>query len=156
MLERVYQFKITLQGIEPVIWRRIQVPEKYSFGDLHVAIQVAMGWNDSHLHMFQFRNDKGETMEIGIPDELGYSDIDVEPGWEVPITDFFPQIGMSGLYVYDFGDDWQHVVELEGILLKEENKKYPLLVDGKRACPPEDCGGIPGYEELVKIMKDKR
>lgn len=155
MLKKIYQFKITLLGIEPTIWRRIQVPEAYSFWDFHVAIQDAMGWQDSHLHMFQFQNEKEETVEIGIPDDSGFSDIEIEAGWEIPIKEFFGDIGDSCTYVYDFGDDWRHVIQLEGIFLKEERTKYPRILDGKRACPPEDCGGIPGYEELISIMKDR-
>jgi hypothetical protein len=152
----VYQFKITLKEIEPVIWRRIVVPATYSFWDLHVAIQDSMGWLDSHLHVFRIANPRtGKIDEIGIPDDDPFEDeLVVLPGWELPIVDYFIQPGDRAEYEYDFGDSWEHEVVLEGILRKETKTKYPKCTGGARACPPEDCGGVHGYQEMLKIVRN--
>ncbi|MFQ5761383.1 MAG: plasmid pRiA4b ORF-3 family protein [Acidiferrobacterales bacterium] len=151
----VYQFKITLGGIEPPIWRRIQVPEAYSFWDLHVAIQDSMGWLDSHLHAFRFGKARSKTrLEIGIPLDEGFETERTVPGWKVPIVEHFGVIGTTCEYEYDFGDGWVHEVSLEGRLLRESGRRYPRCLEGARACPPEDCGGVPGYYRLLEIMSD--
>lgn len=148
---RIYQFKITLWDIRPPIWRRIQVPETYTFWDLHVAIQDAMGWADYHLHEFEIASlqSRGKA-RIGIPE--GDFDREVLPGWKQKIADYFTQKNRTANYMYDFGDGWVHKVELEKILPREKNIKYPRCIKGKRACPPEDCGGIGGYYNLLEIM----
>ncbi len=149
--ERVYQFKISLKGIRPPIWRRIQVPENYTFWDLHVAIQDAMGWSDYHLHLFEIIDPStGRKCEIGIPDPDG----EVLPGWEQKIADYFSMENPEADYIYDFGDNWEHRIKLEKILPKEKDVKYPRCIGGRRACPPEDCGGIWGYKEVLKAIKD--
>ncbi|KXA90697.1 hypothetical protein AKJ39_03535 [candidate division MSBL1 archaeon SCGC-AAA259J03] len=150
--ERVYQFKITLKGIRPPVWRRIQVPENYSFWDLHVAIQDVMGWLDYHLHEFELIDpSSGMERRIGLPHEEFPR---VLAGWEQAIAEYFTEEGQTVDYVYDFGDNWEHKVELEKILPREENVDYPRCIKGKRACPPEDCGGVWGYEEFLKIIDD--
>ena len=149
---RGMQFKITLQGIKPPIWRRIIVPDNYSFWDLHVAIQDSFGWTDHHLHVFLING----NLEIGIPDpndEMDGGKI-CEPGWEIMIKEHFDEIGTKINYTYDFGDCWDHGVEFEKRI--EEEIKAPQCIGGKRACPPEDCGGIPGYADFCKIMKKKK
>ena len=152
----IYQFKITLQEIEPAIWRRLQAPAKYTFWDLHVAIQDAMGWLDYHLHEFRVRRPHQRKMvEIGIPDDEGIGNATLL-GWEIPIRDVFTEPGQTALYAYDFGDGWRHDVLLEGILLKEKGAAYPTCIAGERACPPEDCGGIPGYYQLLDILRNPR
>jgi hypothetical protein len=150
----VYQFKITLKEIEPLIWRRILVPSKYTFWDLHVAIQDAMGWLDSHLHQFRIKKLRsGKVLLIGIPLEDMYDDEeDVLAGWELDMADFFLEPGKIAEYEYDFGDSWEHEILLEGILLKDKTVKYPRCLGGERTCPPEDCGGTWGYQNLLEIM----
>ena len=151
--ERVYQFKITLKGLKPALWRRIQVPETYSFWDLHVAMQDAMGWQDSHLHDFRVRNPHTRKKErIGIPDEE--FDLKILTGWECDIRDYFSIENSSATYVYDYGDNWEHTVKLEKILPRDKEMKYPRCTDGERACPPEDCGGIHGYKEFLETIMD--
>lgn len=151
--DKVYQFKITLQDIKPPIWRRIQVPETYMFWDLHVAIQDVMGWTDTHLHEFVIKNPKtGRKVNIGIPDEDCLSK--VHEGWKKRIADFFSLSNPKAKYDYDFGDNWQHIVTLEEILPRQKGVEYPLCVAGKRACPPEDCGGLYGYEDFLAIIMD--
>lgn len=150
---QVYQFKITLQGIKPPIWRRIQVPETYTFWDLHVAAQDAMGWSDSHLHEFRILNPStGLEVDIGLPDdELGKK---ILTDWNQKIADYFTMDNPSADYMYDFGDGWEHKIQLEKILPREQNVNYPVCIKGKRACPPEDCGGIGGYYNLLEIISD--
>jgi len=150
----IFQFKITLEEIQPTIWRRIQVPAKYSFWDLHVAIQDSMGWFDCHLHAFRHKRPHAkQIIEIGIPSDE-YDDIKIFPSWDEYISDYFSEPGKSSSYLYDFGDSWYHKIVLEGILLKEKEIKYPRCIVGQRACPPEDCGGVPGYENLLMVIRD--
>lgn len=147
-------FKVSLLDIKPEIWREIEVPATYSFWDLHVAIQDAMGWLDYHLHVFRVHNpETGETEEIGIPDEDGFLDSPpILPGWEIAIADYFTDRRDQAFYEYDFGDGWEHRIALKRIGDREKGTEYPKCLNGKRACPPEDCGGIPGYEELLEII----
>jgi hypothetical protein len=148
-----YQFRITLLGIEPSIWRLIEVPSNYSFWDLHVAIQNSMGWLDYHLHSFSLLPPrKRKPVLIGIPDEQ-YENTTL-PGWEVPVTQYFKEPGNEAIYDYDFGDGWHHKIVLEGIYLQKDGIKYPNCLEGKRACPPEDCGGIDGYYNLIEVLSN--
>ena len=150
---QVYQFKITLKGAKPPIWRQIQIPETYTFWDLRVAIQDAMGWLDYHLHEFEMVNPStGLRVNVGMPDEDFGSE--VLPGWKQKIADYFSMENQSADYTYDFGDNWKHEIQLEKILQREKNINYPVCIKGKRACPPEDCGGIWGYEDFLKIIKN--
>lgn len=152
---QVYQFKITLKEVKPPIWRRIQVPETYSFYDLHVAIQDAMGWSDSHLHQFEMNDpSSGNEVEIGIPDEDFADESETLPGWKQKIADYFSLKNPKAEYVYDFGDNWEHIVQLEKILPREEKVSYPVCIDGKRACPPDDCGGVWGYMNLLETISN--
>ena len=149
----IYQFRVELLDIEPAIWRRIQVPAEYSFWDLHVAIQDAMGWLDYHLHLFRMKKPRGrKVIAIGIPDQD--FDKDVLPGWRVPISEYFSEPGAAAEYTYDFGDDWHHRILLEGVLLREPSVAYPVCTAGERACPPEDCGSIPGYLRLLEVLSN--
>ncbi len=154
--EKVYQFKITLKGIKPAIWRRIQVPETYNFWDLHVAIQDAMGWEDYHLHEFLITHPKTkEKVNIGIPDEE--SKIwgqEIIPEHKQKIAKWFTMENKVAEYTYDFGDDWKHKIQLEKILPRDKNTNYPVCIAGKRACPPEDCGGEWGYVDLIEAIED--
>jgi hypothetical protein len=154
--EKVYQFKISLKGVEPPIWRRIQVPGTYTFWDLHVAIQNAMGWQNYHLHEFDIKDPHKEppnsraNVKIGLPNE-DYPE-DFIPDWELNISDFFKDENRVAYYIYDFGDGWVHIIELEAILESVEGINYPRCIDGKRACPPEDCGGIGGYADFLRAI----
>lgn len=154
--DRVYQFKISLSGIRPPIWRRIQVPETYSFWDLHIAIQDVMGWDDCHLHEFRILSPiLRQEVRIGIPvDDHMFLDSALHPCWEMKIADYFTQEKTSASYVYDFGDGWIHKITLEKIILRDKSDKYPTCIKGKRACPPEDCGGVGGYYNLLEIIKN--
>ncbi|MFH1233087.1 MAG: plasmid pRiA4b ORF-3 family protein [Patescibacteria group bacterium] len=153
---QVYQFKISLNNIKPLIWRQIQVPETYSFWDLHVAIQDVMPWQDYHLHRFEIVDPRTKMkVEIGIPDEE-WMDSEELHGWEQKIADYFSMENNSADYIYDFGDDWYHKIKLEKIFDRDKNIKYPICVAGERACPPEDCGGICGYENFLQAIKNPK
>jgi hypothetical protein len=150
------QFKITLGEVQPLVWRRIEVPAGYSFWDLHVAVQDAMGWLDYHLHMFRLQNPESrEIEEIGIPDEDAFEgDPLCLPAWEIPIARYFDAVGTLASYEYDFGDGWVHEIELEAIGRRQTRIRYPRCLDGQRACPPEDCGGPHGYARLLETIAD--
>ena len=151
----VLQLRVTLRGIEPEVWRQLVVPATYSFWDLHVAIQDAMGWLDYHLHAFRIQNpETGAVNQIGIPDDSFEDDEPFLPGWDIPIVHYFKESGHRADYEYDFGDGWEHEIVLEEITSRIPHKRYPLCLDGARACPPEDCGGVCGYEEMLAALGD--
>jgi len=153
--KEVYQFKITLKDTKPPIWRRIQVPKSYTFWDLHVAIQDAMGWLDYHLHVFRIPNPStGLIPDIGIPEEVYGEYGDTLAGWNKKMADWFTLENRKSEYLYDYGDSWVHLVELEKVLPKEKGMQYPICTGGRRACPPEDCGGLGAYARFVGIMSD--
>lgn len=115
-----------------------------------------MGWDDYHLHEFEIINPSTlEKESIGIPDEE-FGDKEVLPGKKQRIADWFSMQNSVANYVYDFGDNWEHKVKLENILPRDKNINYPICIDGKRACPPEDCGGIWGYEEFLEVIKNPK
>lgn len=152
----ICQLEITLDDIEPRIWRRIQIPYPCTFWDLHVAIQDAMGWKDMHLHEFVVgsarRNPK---VSIGLPDpDLPPHSPDVLPDWEVTIHTYLTPESPEATYIYDFGDEWRHTVRLEHVASADPGLTYPRCIAGERACPPEDVGGPPGYERLLEALHD--
>lgn len=153
---RVFQFKVELLEVSPTIWRRIQVPASYNFWDLHVAIQDAMGWTDHHLHHFEIRGKgKHKERQIGIPDFYGMNELEeIYPGWEIPVYEYFNDLGITAKYLYDYGDMWMHQVKLEGYIHREKGIRYPICIDGARACPPEDCGGVPGYYNVLEVLSN--
>lgn len=155
---QIMQFKVSLRDIRPPIWRRIQVPASYTFYDLHVAIQDIFNWEDYHLHVFRPQNPKtGEVVCIGIPDDDPYpGDVEHLPGWEIQLSDYFQQPKDVVEYEYDFGDSWYHLIELEKIMPREAKVKYPRCIDGKRNGPPEDCGGICGYQNFLEAIASKK
>jgi len=157
-LKLVHQFLIVLSGTDPIVWRRIQVPERYSFWDLHVAIQDAMGWLDYHLHEFRLLDAAEQhVVSIGIPIDDDGDDRPVVPGWDVLLSTFFDRRGWHSppaIYAYDFGDDWQHVLMHEGFESADDGRRYPRCVAGEGRCPPEDCGGPHGYAEFLQVIAD--
>jgi hypothetical protein len=146
-----FEFKITLLDIMPPVWRRIQVPADYSFWDLHVAIQDAMGWQDYHLHGFYFERGK-RTVEIGIPVDPP-EDRPFLNSWDAKVADYFRVPGDRCRYDYDFGDGWQHEILLEAILLTDLHAHLPVCIGGARAGPPEDSGGVYGYADILDLLK---
>lgn len=152
-LSQVYQLKITLQDIEPPVWRQIQVADGTLY-DLHKHIQTAMGWTNSHLHQFEI----GGKL-YAPPDPFpgaGWDESDSLDSTEFRLSRVFANKpnGFSFVYEYDFGDGWRHEIVLEGTEPAEPGKRYPQCVDGARACPPDDCGGPGGYQEFLKAIGD--
>jgi len=153
--KHVYQFKITLKHIRPPIWRRIQVPEIYSFWDLHIAIVDCMPWADYHLHSFTIRHPTLMlTEEIGIPDDDFEDEFKIVPGWKLDIAPYFTFKNSTAKYLYDYGDSWEHTIKLEKIFPREKGVAYPRCIGGRRACPPEDCGGTGGYGDLLETLSN--
>lgn len=154
----VHQFLIVLPSTDPLVWRRIQIPESYSFWDLHVAIQDAMGWLDCHLHEFRIVLDfkSGRIGRFGISVDDMLEQPPVQPDWTVKVTDVVSRGDLPILYVYDFGDDWRHAVMYEGGVQLDRSATYPRCISGARKCPPEDCGGVHGYEELLEAIRDPK
>jgi hypothetical protein len=155
--EKVYQLKLYMKGIIPQIWRRIQVPENYTFFDLHEAIQAVMSWDDYHLHEFEMLNPKtGKLDRIGAKgddyDYFGDESLVLEK--KTKLSDYFTLENKDALYTYDFGDNWQVKVKLEKILPKIEGGDYPICTEGKRASVPEDNGGIGSYMYKLEVLKD--
>jgi hypothetical protein len=154
----VLQFKIRLLETDPPVWRRIQVPEYYTFYDLHVAIQDAMGWLDCHLHDFKIRPRRRACIDVRIESPFALGDLEEEAPiltTEVAAADFLQEPGDRALYAYDYGDGWLHDVLFEGRYPREPGKKYPICLAGELAGPPEDCGGIPGYYDCVRAVKER-
>ena len=146
----VHQLKTTLLGIKPPIWRQIQVPSTILLCCLHDALQAVIGWTDSHLH--QFEKD-GKYWGVPEPyDEL--DDIEIIDESRVPVGRVLKTEGDSLLYVYDFGDNWQHKVVLEKILPATAVRSRPTCLGGERHCPPEDVGGVTGYESFLDAIFD--
>lgn len=150
------QFRIALRDVAPEVWRRVELLSHGSFWDLHVALNTAMGWQDSHLHEFVLKHPiTGEAARIGIPDPEGFDDHEVLPGWQVPLSEFLRTTGFVFEYHYDFGDGWIHDVCFESLLPRGDRRvSYPRLTGGERACPPEDCGGPWGYTRLLEALAD--
>ena len=146
--EPVYQLKVALKAIEPQIWRRIRVRGGILLPRLHTVIQRAMGWRDAHLHEFIIRDVRYGEPE---PDEPHY---EVEPERNFSLREVAPLAGLRFEYVYDLGDGWLHDVLVERIDEAPEPLLSPVCLAGERACPPEDCGGFPGYAELLEILRD--
>lgn len=151
---RLYQFKITLRESEPLIWRRIQV-KNCTLDKLHEHIQTAMAWTNSHLHQFKIDGER-----YGDPELLddGFEDFECVDSTVIRISEIVPQDGkrFRFLYEYDFGDGWQHEVLFEGCLRADKGGRYPVCVEGERACPPEDVGGVWGYAEFLEAVADPK
>jgi len=151
--DAVYQLRITLEGIEPPIWRRVLVPSGITFYRLHKIIQAAFGWQDYHLFDFDF----GDVV-VFLPDpdyapgEL-YGGVKELNAKRTKIDGLLVERGRC-VYTYDLGDNWQHEVVLEKVLPAEEGQRYPVCVAGARHRPPEDVGGVSGYEEFLRIICD--
>jgi hypothetical protein len=155
MIKSVLQFKIILEDTHPVVWRRIQILASASLWDLHIAIQNAMGWTNSHLHDFVITALKTNKVEyFGIPDPE-MDRVQVLPDWEYPVLLYVQPEDYRIRYRYDFGDDWQHELIFEGIYAGHLSK-YPICVAGDAACPPEDVGGTEGYRRFIDAIQDPR
>ena len=145
----IYQFKVALIGITPPIWRRVQVTGDYTLAQLHRVLQVVIGWESYHLYMFRMGSKK-----YGPPDPNGVDDLGMVDAKRIRLAAVMPRVGTTFTYVYDYGDDWEHELLLEAILMPEPGVTYPRCLAGERRCPPEDVGGIRGYADYLEAMFD--
>jgi hypothetical protein len=143
----VHQLKITLLGLEPPIWRRVAVPSDFSLGDLHHVIQYAMGWEQEHMHDFH-------VGRVTYADPQMFVDKRDRNEEQAILAEVVPRPRQKIRYLYDFGDSWEHEIQVEAIGAPEPGLRYPLCLAGERACPPEDCGGIWGYADLLEAQAD--
>jgi hypothetical protein len=146
----IYQIKVTLKYIHPPIWRRIQVPGNLTLSQLHAVLQIAMGWTNSHLHGFRI----GEHFYT--EPSLDYADLAVVDERQVRLEQVALEVGARFIYDYDFGDSWEHALVVEQMLTPDSSVAYPRCIAGKRACPPEDVGGVPGYMEFLAAIHNPR
>ncbi len=145
MTETIHRLKVTLHDVVPPVWRRIEVPSSMTLGELSPVLEASMGWEGYHLHLFDI-----DGVTYGMPD----------PEWEIEdrdesrfrLGDVLPAAGRSMRWDYDFGDGWEHTVEVEAVVPVERGVTYPRCIAGERACPPEDCGGPWGYAELLEAL----
>src|SRR3954454_1358334 len=143
------QIRVALAEIEPAIWRRLIVPRSFHLGQLHRVIQAAFSWWDSHLHEFRIGGLSYRDAEVCEPEfEDDARSFDES---EVRLLDFSRSEGLSFLYLYDFGDDWEHIVEFERLLALHPAPRAASCIDGARARPPEDVGGVHGYANFLDI-----
>jgi len=146
----LYQLKVTLRDINPPIWRRIQVWEDTTLGQLHEILQIVMGWEDCHLHEFMI----GRRL-YSIPDEDDeLNERKVIDERRERLLNLLPRVGTLFQYLYDFGDSWHHDILWEAILLPDSAQQYPCCISGVRRCPPEDVGGSVGFEDYLNALAD--
>ncbi len=150
-----YKLKVTLAGTRPPIWRRLRVRSDITFRDLHEIIQRAMGWEGYHLHAFRLGD-----LRVGAPEVGGLEDLEDER--QIALCEVIPGEGFEFEYEYDFGDGWIHHVLVEEAIAPEaleapeEGPLYAECLGGRRACPPEDVGGIWGYAEFLKAIRNPK
>ncbi|MDI3535362.1 MAG: hypothetical protein PWQ82_1727 [Thermosediminibacterales bacterium] len=152
-MAKAYQLKITIQGIKPPIWRRIVIPSNITFAKLHKYIQASFGWQNYHLYNFEFQD-----FVVALPsDEFAPGELYGKPEKNPRSTkiDKYMTEGAKFTYTYDFGDNWIHEIVVENVLEAEDKHNYPVCLDGERHRPPEDVGGIGGYEEFIRIISDR-
>lgn len=145
----VARLKVTLSDVKPQVLRRFDVPLKIKLSRLHDVIQAAMGWTDSHLYEF-----RAGGVGWGVPDPDGFFE-GPKPASRTSLLDVLEDVGTRTIhYIYDFGDDWHHVVTVEKIGDATPGEEYPRLVRATGACPPEDVGGPPGYAHFLEAIAD--
>ena len=144
------RLKITLEHFKPAIWRRVEVDDDLTFGDFHRVIQVAMGWDDDHLHEFQVA---GQRVRMPSLDDDLFGERPAIPEDSITLGELL-EGQRKFRYWYDFGDDWWHSIAVEKRLPPDPDAPPAMLVAGTGACPPEDCGGVYGYADLLAILKD--
>jgi hypothetical protein len=151
-----YQFKIELQDVsDPPVWRTVLVPDSFTFHHFHLAIQDAFGWGNAHMYEFSPKG-FGSSPSIGIKESRGFGsegDADKDAS-KVKLSKVFTKPGQIFIYIYDFGDSWEHKIMLEKII--NDTSKIADCIDGKGTCPPEDCGGPWGYEDLKVTLADSK
>jgi len=147
----IYQIKVTLLGTDPPIWRRLLVPADLTLERLHDVLQLAMGWEDCHMHEFSIGRQR-----FGKPDpmEQVFGGPRTASERTARLSTVLPRARAKAVYTYDFGDSWDHEIVVEKCLAAEPERAYPACLAGERHGPPEDCGGIPGFYNLLEAISD--
>lgn len=148
----IYQFKVVLLGTEPPIWRRLLVPADLTLQQLHGVLQAAMGWKNYHLH--EFRIGQRRFGKLG-PMERTFGGPQSGSERNARLSSVLGKVGAKAVYTYDFGDSWEHRIVVEKHLAAEPGHVYPACLAGERHGPPEDCGGIPGFYEMLEAIRDR-
>jgi hypothetical protein len=142
----IYDLRVTLDGVEPVVWRRVLVPGGFTLDRLHRVVQFAMGWHDRHLHVFDV-----DGVQYGVPDPDGLLEVRDELDARLDAVAFK---GSRLRYTYDFGDWWEHEIAVEEVMPADPDGRYPMCTGGERACPPDDVGGPGGYRQFLAAYGD--
>ena len=146
--QEIYQIKVTLAGTRPPIWRRLLLPAETTLELLHHVLQAAVGWQECHMHDFRIGRQR-----FGKPEpEYGFEDTVNER--TVRFSAVLGKVGAKAVYTYDFGDSWEHDIVVEKVLKPDPALAYPVCIAGKLQGPPEDCGGIDGYYNLIEALGD--
>ncbi|MFH1121928.1 MAG: plasmid pRiA4b ORF-3 family protein [Bacteroidota bacterium] len=148
-MKATYQIQISLQSSKPKIWRRILIPSDMKLSDFHKVIQTSMGWTNSHLH--QFIKD-GNYYLLKMKDDIFWDDMDNVDYKKMKVSDLLTFEKEKMVYEYDFGDSWYHDIVLEKIHPFQKDQILPVCIKGKMNCPPEDCGGVWGYLQMLEIL----
>jgi hypothetical protein len=143
----IYQIKVTLRGSQPLIWRRVLVSGDTTLARFHRILQCVMGWEDAHLHRFTI-----ERKRYGVADEENVGPRKTTDERKYKLRDVVPSESSAFTYLYDFGDNWEHIVVVETTLPLKEGVSYPLCLDGARACPAENVGGIDRYHDFIESI----
>ncbi len=152
MNQKIYQIKANLKDSRPNIWRRILIPSDLLMSDFHYVLQSTMGWFNAHLHQFIY---DGEYYTQKLPDNFMMDDFGID--YEgMKVSDFLSREKDKMVYEYDFGDGWRHDIVLEKITDADPKQYYPVCIKGKMNCPPEDCGGVWGYANMLEILSDPK
>ncbi|MEO6949340.1 MAG: plasmid pRiA4b ORF-3 family protein [Ginsengibacter sp.] len=145
-----FEFRIQMKGISrPPVWRQLKIPDNCTFHQFHLAIQISFGWYNSHLYLFSKRG-FGSDFSIQIP--YGESEFNEVDSRKTKLKSIFKKVGDQFLYIYDFGDSWTHHIILDKITTEKILK--PICINGKGKCPPEDCGGVDGYQDFLEAVQN--
>lgn len=151
--QEIYRIKVTLLGTNPPIWRRLLVPADFTLEQLHGVLQIAMGWQNSHMHEFTIGHRRFGPPP---PAEADFDGPLPESERRAKLSNVLGAAGATAIYTYDFGDSWEHEIEVEEHLAADPRRACPACVGGERHAPPEDCGGIPGFYMLLEALRDPR
>lgn len=151
--EQIARLHIGLKYTEPEIWRLVEVPAEITLKDLHMVIQAAMGWDNAHL--FEFHVGRERIVGPGLGD-TGFAGTRPPSAARVALADLAANRVKRFAYVYDMGDSWEHVIKIQKTLPADPTAGYPRLIDGAERCPPEDVGGIPGFEAFLEAINDPK
>jgi hypothetical protein len=149
-LDRIYQIKVGLLEINPLIWRRFLIPANVTLHRLHLVLQEVMGWQNYHLYRFQIGKKEYSTPD---PDNDFY-ELDFKNSYRTKLANIVKEKSSYFMYEYDFGDSWEHQLLVEDIIDRDPTIQYPVCLEGENACPHEDSGGPYGYMEMLEIIKN--